>query len=528
MERHRKQKTIELLRLARPTVHVDQTFVDRLHKQLQQRTTMIARERAVPHAPAKTSRWWFGTLSLGAVTAIVAVIVILPSWLSSPTTIRGYIQKGPFISGSEISVQELDNRLQPTGKNYQVATGSDFGDYTLRQDIGSSYVEVIARGFYYDEVRGSLSSAPLTLRAIAEVSEDRVVNVNVLTTLASPRIRYLVGAENRSFTEAKQQAQQDVLKLFKITTEEASGFEKMNISRAGQKNGILLAVSALLQGKQAVAEVSELLSKLSLDLQNDGVVKNDSPLLSTLEDNASQLNTTAIRENLQLRFQELSVEATVPEFESWLEPFSDTAEPFTYRITLMDNVFGVNRTSGATIKVTIYGDGFEKNQEEVSLKNLLLAKIVNYVNEHTLVAEFEIDQLSAGSYTVVVRNTTTGRTGVTDGEPLEDEANDIEHKRLILRGYSPKITSVTPSVSYLNGGTITIRGQNFAYGSFVWINDWQVPEEAVRIANATLMHVDLSPALIANNSALPRKENLTITVQTPDFQTASYSGFQIR
>ncbi|MBI2416120.1 MAG: hypothetical protein HYV33_05695 [Candidatus Kerfeldbacteria bacterium] len=523
-----KHHSTALIRTARPAVHPNALFVDQLSQQLQHRASQLRLESVPAVAQPAKFTWLFGTMGLGALAAAVVVVAFIPAWLSGPAPLTGYIQKGPFISGSDITVQELDDQLQPTGQSYQVTTNSDFGDYLLEQDIKATYVEVIAQGFYFDEVQGVLSAAPLSLRSIADVSANQGVNVNVLTTLASPRIRYLVAETGLSFSAAKQQAEQEVLKIFKIETMSVGAFETMSISEAGESNGVLLAVSAIIQGQQSVAQVAELLSKLSLAIQTDGNLADSDSFMNIITSNATQLNSYAIRENLKQRFAELGVTASVPAFEQFIKPLALTADPFAYQITLLDNVFGVDHTSGATIKVTLFGSDFQADQEAVSLKNLVPASNIHYVDNHTLIVEFPIDQLAAGSYTVVVQNTITGRTGVTDGEPLETTVNHVQKKRLILRGYAPSVTKVTAAVSYVNGGTITIYGSNFAYGTFVWINDWQVPTQAIRVASDSVMYVDLSSALIANNPQLPRHTNLTLTIQTPDFQTADFSGFTIR
>lgn len=523
-----KHHLTTLIRSAKPVVHPDQTFVATLANDLQHRAAQL---RQAQHAamPEKKPWWLWSGLSVGAMMAVIAGIVYLPSLTTRPTQVGGYIQKGPFISGSTITIQELDETLQPTGQNYQVTTNSDFGDYVLDQKLNSPYVEVIAQGFYYDEVKGGLSSAPLTLRSIASLTEKKhIVNVNILTTLASPRIRYLVETEGLTLRKAKQQAEAEVLAVFHALPEDVPGFETMNISKVGRSNGILLAASVLVQGHQSVAQVSELLSKMSLDLETDGIILPASPLLTTLQTNATSLNTYEIRTHLEERLAELQVDGNVPEFTDYIEPFALNADPFAYRITLLSNVFGVDHTPGARIRVTIYGNGFERDQEEVSLKETLPADTVEYIDDHTLIAEFSIEDLSAGSYTVVVRNKNTQRLGATDHQLLADEDIDVAAHRLILRGYTPRITQVTGTVSYLEGGTITLQGEHFAYGTFVLINGWQVPAEAIRVANDHKIDIDLSAALIANNAALPRKQALTITVQTPDFQTAEYTGFQIQ
>lgn len=532
MAKMTKHHLSALLRSARPNVHPDADFVGRLQLNLQKRAAELTTQAA--YAQPTTTRlrqsWlWLSSLGVGAAALALFAIMIVPQWLGTTPGLTGYIQKGPFISGSSITIQELDTQLQPTGVSYQVTTASDFGDYHLGQAIQSDYVEVIADGYYFNEVSGELSAAPLTLRAIAEVTTNGIVNVNLLTTLAAPRIRHIVNVDDTSFKDAKHIAEQEVLNVFQITEPNIADFETMNISQDGINNGILLAVSVMLQGRQSVAELSELLSKLSLAIRTDGTVDTNGPLLETIKTNASQLNTADIRNNLKERYKAVGEPGTVPAFEQWLEPFAATADPFSYRISLLDNVFGVDRTAGATIKATIYGNGFVEGQEWVSLKNTVDASAVEFVDDHTLVATFPIEKLSAGSYTVKVENTATGRIGVTDGKPLEDDSTDaITKQRLILRGYAPSIASVTPTIDYLSGGTITIIGKNFAFGSFVSINGWKVPKAAIRIANSTKINVDLSPALIADNTALPRKTDLTVTVQTPDFQTATFNSFQIQ
>lgn len=524
---HLNKRNTALIRSAKPVVQPDRNFVSNLQIQLQDRAHELM-VHPVSAAPHKSMRLWFGSFSFGAVALALVAVMVAPSWFGSTKGVSGYIQKGPFISGSTITIQELDKQLQPTGTSYQVTTASDFGDYRLSHAISSDYVEVIAEGYYFNEVSGTLSAAPLTLRAIAHVSDENIVNVNVLTSLISGRIRHIVNVDQVDFTTAKHIAEQEVLTIFQITAPDIADFETMNISQAGTNNGVLLAVSVLLQGQQSVAELSELLSKLSLAFRTDGVIESDGPLLHTIRDNANALNTSQIKQNLKNRYSELGIEATVPLFTDHLKPFISSADPLGYRLTLMDNVFGVNRTPGATIRVTISGGGFVEGKEEVSLKETISATTVEYIDDHTLVAEFPIADLSAGSYTVVVRNVETGRLGVTDGFPIEDESSNVEQSRLILRGYTPTITSVTGTVSYLQGGTLEIHGSNFAYGTFVWINGWQVPDDAVRVANDQLIYVDLSAALIANNTALPRRTDLTLTIQTPDFQTAESSGFQIQ
>ncbi len=132
-----KYNASTLIRSAKPAVQPDRAFVSNLAIQLQNRAQVLSQH---PVHAIKTSWWQRWTIftsivSVGAV-AIVAAVMIVPNWLNPTTPLTGYIQKGPFVSGTAITIQELDDRLQLTGTNYQVTTDSDFGDYRLAQDIG--------------------------------------------------------------------------------------------------------------------------------------------------------------------------------------------------------------------------------------------------------------------------------------------------------------------------------------------------------------------------------------------------------
>lgn len=206
------------------------------------------------------------------------------------------------------------------------------------------------------------------------------------------------------------------------------------------------------------------------------------------------------------------------------------AAPSNQRITLLQNTFGVNNTANAAIKVTIFGEDFRPNQEQVYLKNLLPANSVTWKDSHTLIAEFPISTLSAGTYTIAVRNTNSGRIGVTDGAPLNDwEASvgtiNVPAVRLVLKGAAPTISSLSPTIiSYFNGGTLTIHGQNFAYGSRVKIGDTTLSDTTITVVNSSAITVALSSGTISN---WPRNKALTVTVTSPDYQTVSYTGLTI-
>lgn len=135
-------------------------------------------------------------------------------------SINGSVQKGQFIQGSVVTIQELNERLQPTGKSYQTQILDDMGSFELTSDIDSRYVEIIAEGFYFNEVTGNLSDAPLTLRSLSDLAMEGKSNVNLLTSLETPRIKYLVLNEGRTIPDARRTAEQEVLRSFCIPQDE--------------------------------------------------------------------------------------------------------------------------------------------------------------------------------------------------------------------------------------------------------------------------------------------------------------------
>ncbi len=237
--------------------------------------------------------------------------------------LNGYVQKGPFINGTAITVSELDEQLVATGKNFNTQIIDNKGTFSLKGvELQSEYVQLIAEGFYFDEVRGEKSAAQLTLFALADVSDVSSVNVNLLSHLEKDRVIYLMQEEALSFTEAKQQAQQEVLAIFGIEKSDMVAAELLDISQDGDDNAILLAISAILQGNNTVAELSELLADIITDIREDGVLDSESTQ-EKIRNNATLLTLSAIRENLESRYEELGVDVSIADFEQYVDSDGD-------------------------------------------------------------------------------------------------------------------------------------------------------------------------------------------------------------
>ena len=59
--------------------------------------------------------------------------------------LKGKVEKGPFVRGSEVTVYELSERLERTGISYTKTVQDDQGNFDFGiLDIRSPYVEIVA------------------------------------------------------------------------------------------------------------------------------------------------------------------------------------------------------------------------------------------------------------------------------------------------------------------------------------------------------------------------------------------------
>ena len=256
---------------------------------------------------------------------------------SGPYSINGSIQKGPFVQGSIITIQTLNVKLKPTGQAYTTLTINDAGLFEI-EDIASRHIEIMANGYYFDEVEGKVSAAPLVLRSIADLNDSSQTNVNILTTLTYDRIKSLVNNDKQNIEEARKQAETELFSALGIPTElhPTIGCASLNIasSENSDANGLLLAISAIVQEGRSVGELSEYISKFSADLADDGAVAQTLLEKFNLDGGHFRNFETKIIENLQKRYRSLGVECNIPNFVQYLPFFvnsnSNNNISFTY------------------------------------------------------------------------------------------------------------------------------------------------------------------------------------------------------
>jgi uncharacterized protein (TIGR02145 family) len=221
----------------------------------------------------------------------------------SSENIVGYSQKGPILAGASVFIQELDsvNFLQ-TGKSFRGKVISDNGEFVVENvNLNSPYVLLEVNGYFRNEITGKNSNGAIFMNAIADVSEQSHVNINLLTHLEYERVQVLLEQKKMSIAEAKRVADREILASFFDETDYGK-VEQLDIFGNGKGDAALLAINVLLLGEGKEADFMEHFAKLGNDLAQDGVW-NDSALRTQIADRACEMdldgNLPVIRKNIE-------------------------------------------------------------------------------------------------------------------------------------------------------------------------------------------------------------------------------------
>lgn len=243
-------------------------------------------------------------------------------------SIKGLVEKGPFVSGSSVSIYELDNNLNATGRVFEAKTDNEGAfSITTSTSLVSKYVKLSVTGFYFNEYTGRLSDAPVSLDAISSIDNvDKAnVNVNILTHLEMPRVINLVSS-GKTFQEAKQQAQRELLNSFLITNQSIKP-EEASITANNTSANILIAISSILLNERSDAQFTEFMSTLRNDL-SDGTITQDTK--NKIVESSLGLSYSNIKDNIKKRYEELGKTVEIGNFELFIDGDGDGQIGDTY------------------------------------------------------------------------------------------------------------------------------------------------------------------------------------------------------
>lgn len=226
--------------------------------------------------------------------------------------VGGKVEKGPFVRGTAIQMQPLDAELDETGESFTSTITGNEGTFTFGSKLlKSPYVKLSASGYYFNEVTGELSKGTLALNAVANLQNAADVNLNILSHLKYQRVMDLVAKDGKSFKEANNQAQEEVLKTFGLEKYAKTDVNHFSITSGTDEAAALIAVSSLILYNRSEAQITEYLSQLSEEFAEDGNFSETTKLQIRKDMFSLESKLPQIAENIKKRYQEMGKEVAV-------------------------------------------------------------------------------------------------------------------------------------------------------------------------------------------------------------------------
>ncbi len=225
--------------------------------------------------------------------------------------ISGAVQKGPFVIGSVVSINELSATGAATNATLTTQTKDDLGNFTFSYSE-NSLLQINASGYYRNEITGELSNGILNLSSIVQItdSENQSAHVNILTHLISSRVLKLI-AEGNSHEDAISSATQELISILDdvVMSPSVDLFSDLSLysdDSSNESNAYLAVISALfyknsldLAEKNETnpdAELTLILNSLSSDI-SDGVL-NDIAIIESLNNAIPSINPQSVKTHL--------------------------------------------------------------------------------------------------------------------------------------------------------------------------------------------------------------------------------------
>ena len=261
--------------------------------------------------------------------------------------IAGVSQKGPFLTGSSVTVQELDGlTFVQTGKSFRASIKNNLGDFVVKGvTLASQYALLEVNGYYRNEISGERSKGVIALNALTDLSDRNHVNVNMLTHFVTDRILNLVQKGGMSFKDAKKQAETEVLASFGVL-ENIGDAEDLDLF-TGDGGAFLLAVSVLMQGDGSEADLSEGIAHVAAAFAASG--DWESPEKTEIADWAFRVENgfeksgvgINLLEHIRKNVESWDVVDSVPNFEIFINKF--WAHEYGLGVCSENNVYEVKR-----------------------------------------------------------------------------------------------------------------------------------------------------------------------------------------
>ena len=324
-----------------------------------------------------TSPWGFGggnTVNTAAVDTAEPRIV--------GAHLVGVAEKGPFRYGTSIKLIELDStqHLADSKRTHKTCILNGDGNYSFDSvDYVSPYLRVKANGYFRSELTGGLSSKPVTLEAVVDVTEKDTVNVNILTHMEAGRVLKLVenSGNNQPIRAVKAQALREILSSFEIQWDKSSGSsstgggngggfggwnfggqqqqtlttdgraaEDIGLFDGDEYSGALLAISIMMQRKGSGSEMTSYAAGIADRIKGNGNW-DDNNAKADLADWLMVLDTSGSYATIRNNIASWNM-GEVPDFEKHLKRFWSRAYNFgDCNAQKADSVFCISNSLSA-------------------------------------------------------------------------------------------------------------------------------------------------------------------------------------
>ena len=237
--------------------------------------------------------------------------------------VAGVSQKGPFVKGSAVKVQGIDCKtMKFTDEVFEGEVKNNMGEFVVEKvNLSTTCAVVEVTGEYRSEMTGKKVSDKLTLRALTNLKDRTHVNVNLLTNLEYERVMYYVTKKGKSFDEAKELAESEVLAAFGMAGE-STDFEDLDIFGTSDADATLLAISVLMQGDADVKTLAERLDKFNDSFAKSGKW-NDDDTKKAITDWIANAVAKAVMDSIRKNMESWGFAKEVPDFEKVIEEIND-------------------------------------------------------------------------------------------------------------------------------------------------------------------------------------------------------------
>ena len=237
--------------------------------------------------------------------------------------VAGVSQKGPFVKGSSVKVQGIDCKTMKFKEEiFEGSVKNNMGEFVVENvNLSTTCAVVEVTGEYRSEMTGKKVSDKLTLRALTNLKDRTHVNVNLLTNLEYERVMYYVAEKGKTFDEAKDLAESEVLAAFGMAGE-STDFEDLDIFGTSDADATLLAISVLMQGDADVKTLAKRLEKFNDSFAESGTWKDDDTK-KAIADWIANAVAKAVMDSIRKNMENWGFANEVPDFEKVIEEIND-------------------------------------------------------------------------------------------------------------------------------------------------------------------------------------------------------------